>query len=138
MTWADVDLHPSHRVLRQFAAAWLLVLGGLGADQWFLRGNSRGGIALVLVALVVGAIGVLRPHAIRWLFVGCTVAAFPLGWIVSQVMLLVLFVGVVTPVALFFKLTGRDRLWRRRMPERSTYWKPKTPVHDVRRYLRQY
>jgi hypothetical protein len=138
MKLTEIDLRPTNRVLRQFAAAWLIVLGVLGANQWLLRGNPRGGFALVAVAVVVGAIGLLRPQTIRWIFVACTIAAFPLGWVVSQVMLLVLFVMVVTPVAVLFKITGRDRLWRRRTPERPTYWKPKTAIHDVRRYLRQY
>jgi saxitoxin biosynthesis operon SxtJ-like protein len=138
MNWADIDLHPTNRILRQFAAAWLIVLGALGANQWLLRDNSRGGIALLGVAVVVGGIGLLRPQSLRWVFIVLTIAAFPLGWVVSQVMLLVLFALVVTPVALLFKITGRDRLSRRRTPERPTYWKPKTAIHDVRRYLRQY
>jgi hypothetical protein len=53
-------------------------------------------------------------------------------------MLLALYAIVITPVALLFKISGRDRLWRKRTPEQPTYWKPKAPVHDVRRYLRQY
>jgi hypothetical protein len=52
-------------------------------------------------------------------------------------MLLVLFAIVITPVALLFKATGRDRLSRRHSNHES-YWKPKTGPEDVRRYLRQY
>ena len=138
MNWADIDLNPSSRILRQFAAAWLLMLGAIGVNQWLLRGHPRIGIVLLAIAVVVGTIGLLRPQSIRALFVACTVATFPIGWVVSQVMLLTLFAFVITPVALLFKIRGRDRLWRKRAPERPTYWKPKTPVQDVRRYLRQY
>jgi hypothetical protein len=138
MNWADIDLNPSSRILRQFAAAWLLVLGAIGVNQWLLRGNPRMGIVLVAIAVASGTIGLLRPQFIRPLFVACTLATFPIGWLVSQLMLLTLFACVITPVALLFKISGRDRLWRKRTPERSTYWKPKAPVQDVRRYLRQY
>ena len=138
MTWTDIDFDPADRVLRQFAGAWLVVLGALGANQWLLRGNARVGLVLVVVALVIGTVGLLRPKSVRWIFVAATVAAFPIGWVVSQVMLLVMFIGVITPVALLFKLQGRDRLWRKRPSGQQTYWKPKATMRDVRRYLRQY
>ena len=137
MTWRDIDLHPPDRVLRQFAAAWLVVVGGLAIDQWLRHGNAGIAVLLGALAVAVGAIGLLRPQAVRLLFIACTVAAFPLGWVVSQAMLIVLFFGLVTPVAMLFALIGRDRLARRR-PHRDTYWKPKTTPEDVRRYLRQY
>jgi hypothetical protein len=138
MNWADIDLHPSNRVLRQFAAAWLLVLGVIGVNQWFFRGNPRIAMTILVIAVAVGTIGLLRPQSIRSVFVVCTLATFPIGWFVSQLMLLTLFAVVITPVAWLFKINGRDRLWRKRTPERPSYWKPKAPMHDVRRYLRQY
>jgi hypothetical protein len=138
MNWVDIDLHPRDRVLRQFAVAWLVIVGSLGVNHWLSRGNVRVGVVLLAVAMVVGTAGVLRPQAIRWIFVVASIAAFPVGWVVSQLMLLMIFAVVITPVALLFKIIGRDRLWRKRTPERKTYWKPKTPTHDVRRYLRQY
>jgi hypothetical protein len=134
----DVNFHPSDGILRQFAGAWLIVLGVLAAYQWLLRGNLPVAAALLAAALLVGVAGLVRPPAVRWLFVASTVAAFPIGWVVSQVMLVVLFIGVMTPVALLFKLQGRDRLSRKRAPGHASYWKPKTTTEDMRRYLRQY
>ena len=89
------------------------------------------------VAIIIGIAGLLRPRLVRWLFVAATVLAFPIGWVVSQVMLFVLFIGVMTPVALLFKAQRRDRLARTRSAQ-SSYWKPKTATQDMRRYLRQY
>jgi hypothetical protein len=133
-----LDLHPTDRMLRQFAAAWLIVLSGFAANQWLTRGNPRLAAALAGLAFVVGIAGLLRPRVIRWLFVGTTVVAFPIGWVVSQVMLFALFIGVITPVALLFKLRGRDRLARKRPDAQTSYWKPKSTTEDMRRYLRQY
>jgi hypothetical protein len=134
----DINLQPTDRILRQFAGAWLLVLSGVAANEWLTRGSPRAAAVLMAAALVVGVAGLLRPPLVRWLFVGATVAAFPIGWVVSQVMLFVLFAVVITPVALLFKLRGRDRLGRRRSEQQASYWKPKTTIADMRRYLRQY
>jgi len=138
MNWTDIDFRPGNRVLRQFALAWLVVVGALGTNQWLFRGHTRLGMVLVAVAAVVGTAGLLRPQVVRWIFVVSSIAAFPVGWAVSQVMLLTLFLVVISPVAVLFKLVGRDRLRRNRSPQQQTYWKSKTPTADVRRYLRQY
>ena len=138
--WTDmvgIDLNPSDRILRQFAAGWAVALGVLAVRQWLVRGDAHAPEALVAAALLGGIAGSLRPRTLRWLFVACTVAAFPIGWVVSQVMLFVLFAFVITPLAWVLKLRGRDRLGRRRT-EQASYWKPKVPVQDMRRYLRQY
>jgi hypothetical protein len=134
----DITLHPTDRILRQFASACLIILGGFAANQWLMHGNAGIAATLLAVAVLVGAAGLVRPQAVRWLFIASTVAAFPIGWVVSQVMLLVLFVGIITPVALVFRLQGRDRLSRQRRPEQTSYWKPKVTTSDMRRYLRQY
>ena len=134
----ELNLNPSDRVLRQFAAAWLVALGIIAAEQWLVRSHPRAA-ALVLVAAILGGVtGLLWPRAIRWLFVGCTVVAFPIGWVLSQVMLLVLFLAVITPIALLLRLQGRDRLLRKRTAGQTSYWKPKPTPQDTRRYLRQY
>jgi hypothetical protein len=134
----EINLRPTDRMLRQFSGAWLVVLSALAVNQWLLRGHPRAGAALLIIAAVPGIAGLLRPRTVRWLLVACTVAAFPIGWLVSQAMLLILFALVITPVALLFKLRGRDRLSRKRQPRQESYWKPKAPAEDVRRYLRQY
>jgi hypothetical protein len=134
----DINLRPTDRILRQFAGAWLVALSGLAANQWLMRGNARIAAVLLGVALLVGGAGLLCPPAVRGLFVATTVAAFPIGWVVSQVMLFILFIGVITPVAVLFRLQGRDRLSRKPPPGQTSYWKPKMTTEDIRRYLRQY
>jgi hypothetical protein len=61
----------------------------------------------------------------------------PIGWMVSRVLLGVLFFGLFTPVGFFFKLIGRDALCRRYEPQQASYWESKPGATDVRSYLRQ-
>jgi hypothetical protein len=78
------------------------------------------------------------PATIRWIYVGCMIAAFPVGWVVSQVMLAVLFYVMITPVALLFRWRGRDSLHRAPARGRASYWTEKSQPEDLRRYFRQY
>jgi hypothetical protein len=90
------------------------------------------------MAVTLGLLGLIKPAALRWLFVTWMVLAFPIGWLVSQIMLLLMFYLLITPVALLFRLQGRDPLARKPAPERTSFWSPKKVPDDVRSYFRQY
>jgi Saxitoxin biosynthesis operon protein SxtJ len=138
MQWSDVSFSPGSRTLRQFALLWIAFWGGMALWHGAYRGNGAVGIGLATLALTIGVIGLCWPQAIRWIFVGWTVLAFPLGWLVSKLILGILYYGVFTPVALVFRLTGRDALALKRKPEASTYWQAKEQAKSPRQYFRQY
>jgi hypothetical protein len=124
------------RTLRQFGALWLVIFLALAAWQWLMRGHTAAAIALASAGAIVGTLGLLKPEAIRPLFVGLIAVTFPIGWLVSHAMLAVLFYGVFTPIGLFFRLIRRDALRMRAFGEGSTYWQRKRAA-DLRSYLRQ-
>jgi len=137
MKWFHLPLKPTPRVLRQFAAAWLVFFLALAAQQMFLRHRVTAAAALGAIALI-GLAGLWKPSTMRWLFVGATVAAFPIGWVVTQVVLAGMFYIVLTPLALVFRWRGRDELQLRRKPGQTSFWMTRRPERDVRRYLKQF
>ena len=90
------------------------------------------------MAVAVGVLGLARPAAIRPVFVGWMVLAFPIGWAVSNLLLAAVFYGLFTPLAVLFRLLGRDALALRARPGAATYWVPRPAPADVRRYFRQF
>ena len=138
MTWSDLPTNPSQKVLRQFSAAWLVFFLAVGARQYFSRGHHEVGIILGVIAILIGGLGLVKPVAVRRLFVACTVLAFPIGWVISQIMLALMFYGLVTPIAFIFKVQGRDLLARKPATDRATFWMPKKMPADVSSYFRQY
>lgn len=137
MHWSDIPWHPSKRLLRQFAGLWLIFFAGLACHEAFWRDRPILALVFAVLAAIFGPLGLIRPKAIRWLFVGWMVLAFPIGWTVSHLLLAILFYGVFTPVALCFRLMGRDVLCRQSRPGQGTYWTPKASVTDLRGYFRQ-
>ena len=138
MQWSDIQFDPSRKVLRQFAGLCLLVFGGLALWEIFGRGRTGFGGFLALLAMTIGPLGLLRPEWIRWIYVGWMVLAFPIGWTISQVILLALFFGLFTPIGLTFRLLGRDSLHRARRRGLESYWEPKPTTLDLRRYFKQF
>jgi hypothetical protein len=138
MQWSDIPFDPPSRTLRQFAGLWLVAFGATAAWQGLARGRPALAIVLVMLALAVGLLGLLRPRAVRPIYVGWMVLAFPIGWAVSQAVLALIFFGIFTPVGLIFRLIGRDALARARRPEQASYWTPKPAPSGPRSYFRQF
>jgi hypothetical protein len=137
MRWSELPLKPTPRMLRQFFGAWLVLFAGMAVHRALVRHHP--GAALILVAVAaLGLIGMARPAWMRWLFVGAVVVTFPIGWVVSQLMLLLMFLLVITPVALFLRLRGRDILRLKRPPEHVSLWKGRPERTEPSRYLKQF
>src|SRR5512132_2466642 len=100
MQWSDVTARPSPRTLRQFAALFLIVFAIVaGLRVW--RGDT--GTATMVIGgtgVVIGLLGLVRPEAIRYVYTGWMIAAFPIGWTISRVIVTLLFYVMFTPFAL--------------------------------------
>ncbi len=138
MQWSDISFAPPSRTLRQFAGMWTLFFGGLACWQGLVRDNTTVAWILAGLALAVGPLGLIKPQAIRLVFVGAMLLAFPIGWLVSRVILALIFYGLITPVGLVLRLTRRDPLCRGYRPDLESYWQPKPMPTDVRSYFRQF
>lgn len=122
-----LDLKPEERVVKQFA--WFAVLG-LPLLAWFVLrlvttfewahpafiavaavGVSQLGLYLVGVRVVS-----------RALFLGLSILFVPIGFIISHVMLAAVYYLVLTPIALVFRVMGRDVLGRKLDPDAKSYW----------------
>lgn len=134
--FSDLQLNPTKRTLRQFAGAWLVVFIVLALKQ-LVHGHKWIGVALILIALI-GLAGLVKPLAVKKLFIGATIAATPLGWIVSQLVLAIMFYVVLTPIALIRRLCGRDPLQLKRPAEKQSFWVQRGNPPPPENYLKQY
>jgi hypothetical protein len=136
MRWSDIPRNPPTSTLRGFAGIWLVWFIGLGAAAWLVREDRTAALILGLIALAVGPIGLVSPRLIRPVFVGAMVVTFPIGWVVSHLLLGAVFYCLFAPLGLLFRLIGRDALGLRRTTVDS-YWRPKPAAKDLRSYFRQ-
>src|SRR4051794_26694700 len=130
MQWSDIPFNPPSRTLRQFAGLWLLFFVGWGCWMGWVGGGSDA-LVVLAIGVLIAVPGLLAPRLIRPLFVGWMCLVFPIGWVVSHVLLGFLFYGLFTPLGLFFRLIGRDALALRPRPGQNTYWLPRSISNDV-------
>jgi hypothetical protein len=120
--------------LRHFG--WLLSLVPAVAAARLAPG--AGALALEALAAALFAVATVWPASLRAVSAVLTVVTAPVGWVVSRVLLTLVYYGLLTPLGLALQLLGRDPLRRQFEPEAATYWQPRRPVADARRYLRQF
>ena len=137
MKWSDLPRNPTPRMLRQFSAGWLVVFCAFALRVAVFRGHTTAGWILGAVA-AVGIIGLFRPATVRWLFLGASVVAFPIGWVMTNLILAVMFFLLLTPLAVVFRLWGRDLLQLRRQPGKESFWIPRGDPPEPGRYLKQF
>jgi hypothetical protein len=131
----EINWSPEVRHLRQFGLIALPVLP-LAGCIFSAPANVTAGLAVL--GAVAAALAILRPSALRWPFVALSILTWPIGLVVSEIVLLLVYFGVFTPLALAMRLVGRDPLERRWLPNARSYWSPHAAPNDPARYFHQY
>jgi MFS family permease len=143
----EINFNPDARTLRQFGFIALVGFGVLAALAYYERlvfsfglGEARVPVSITLASLgaVAALLSLVAPRANRVLYVGLTLIAFPIGFVLSYVIMGALFFLVIGPIAVLFRVFRRDPLQRRYDPGASTYWEKAQPPRDKSSYFHQY
>ncbi len=139
MSIVQINRDPSPRQLNQFGFVWLGFMTFFGIVAWFRLGYPGLARGLWLAAVAVPIIGWLAPAFMRLVFVGMSYLAWPIGFVVSHLVLAAVYYLVLTPIGLVVRLLGYDPMRRRFDREAASYWveRPPTAV-EPRRYFRQF
>ena len=136
MKLVEINWNPTDRQLRQFGMLCLLALPLLG---WWWGGGS---LRLVVVLSIVGgfcaAVGLAFPRGLKPLFVTLTVLAIPIGMVVGEIIMLLIYFGLFLPLGMAFRLLRRDALHRDIHRQRTSYWELKKQASEPTSYYRQF
>lgn len=143
----DINLRPDEATLRQFG--WIAV-GGFGFlawiawNEWLIFGVGLGSWRVwvagtfAVLAGIAGLFSLVHPKANLPIYVGLTIVAYPIGFVLSYLILGSIFYLMLAPVGLFFRVTGRDLLNRRFETERDSYWVDARAERPKESYFRQF
>lgn len=133
-------LRPDRKALRSFGLTVGAVFLAIAAFVFWRTGWSLTpavrwvgaiGVALAALGLVV-PMGLAYPYRI-WMGL-----ALVLGFLMSHVVLGIVYFLLVTPIGFVFRLRGKDLMDRRMQPGASTYWRPKVYLNTSRERLEKY
>ncbi len=134
-----IQTNPSDRQLRQFAGIWFplfaAMLGYILISAFELNQVAYG---LWIFAGIAAVVGLIVPRAIKFLFVGLMFATFPIGFVVSHVILVLLYYVILSPLGILLRVMGKDPMLKKPDPNASSYWKEREPVTTSDVYFRQF
>ena len=133
-----IDWSPPDRKLRQFGGCFLALCAGVGALLFWKWQAPTAAVWVWSGAAAVTCAGWAAPVVLRVLYRGLMAAAFPIGFVVSHLILAAIFFGVLTPIALVSRAFGADPLKLRFDRSAGTYWIPHAARQEADRYFRQF
>jgi hypothetical protein len=131
-----INRNPSRRDLVVFGIGLPILFGLLGWHRWSAGSHTAAQVLWGVggaLSLAFAAVPPLR----RAIYVGWMLAVWPIGFVVSHVILAVIFFGVFTPVGVLLRLFGRDPMTRAFDKSAATYWIPREGSREAESYFRQ-
>jgi hypothetical protein len=142
-----LNTRPDQRTLRQFGIVALVVFGALAALAWAQRavfGLDLGTAydpTLVLLSSLAGfslLCSLLYPTGNRGLFVALQVVGYPIGVVVSYLILGLLFFGAFGLTAVVLRLIRRTPIPLICDSKQASYWIARQSTKSRDSYFRQY
>ncbi len=139
MALVEMNWHPDHKQCRQFGWGALVMLPLISSVLYF-TGRLPAGWAFVPAGagVAIFVLSRISDKLVRPVYVGLTLLGLPIGWVMSHVILALFYFGLLTPLALVFKIIGRDTMCRRPDKSAKTYWTEHRPPSSMRQYFNQF
>lgn len=138
MSIVRINHDPSPRQLRTFALLWGTLFAGLSGLVLYRHGPWAAAFTLLTIAVFVPAVGWFAQGFLRLVYLGMSYTAFPFGYCVSHLCLLIMYYAVLTPVGLLLRAFRHDPLQRRFDRQAESYWVRRAVDTRPDRYFRQF
>jgi hypothetical protein len=133
-----IEHNPTGRQLAVFGLLWFLFFSILGGMAWWRTGSLVTAGWFWAIGTLVPALGLVWPEVLRIVYVLASYTTFPIGFVISYIILVVVYYLVLTPIGLIMRLTGYDPMQRRFDRGAKTYWSPREQDETTEQYFRQF
>lgn len=133
MPLVEFNWSPTNRQLRQFGIASAIALPVIG---WVWSAPPRTIGLLALIGVLIAAVGWIRPRLVKPVFIALAMVATPIGMVVGELIMLLVYYVVFVPMGLWFRIMRRDAL-RINGAAADSYWEPVSQPKSVASYYRQ-
>jgi Saxitoxin biosynthesis operon protein SxtJ len=133
----EINKNPSAKELIKFGATFLGGMAVIGLLYYFVLHNQPLAKGLWIAGGVVFVLSFIPPIArvlyIFWMGLGIT-----MGLVTSPIILALVFLVLITPVGLVFKLIQRDTMKRKLDKGAASYWEEYKETEDPATYVKQF
>ncbi|MEO1973302.1 MAG: hypothetical protein ABGX07_17215 [Pirellulaceae bacterium] len=134
MNIIEISWTPSDRQVRQFGGICMVAFPTVA---WWWQLDVRWIVGLGLAGALIEVTAWVAPRFVKPVYVGCLLLTAPIGYIVGELTILLIFLTVFCPLGVLFRVIGRDVLERTVDRNAMTYWKDKEQPKSLSSYYRQ-
>jgi hypothetical protein len=138
MALIDLNKNPTSRELKIFGVLFAMIFALLGAVFWWHAGWETAALVVWKSAGFILLAYIIAPQIRRPIYLIWSYALYPIGYLITLVLMGVVFYLVITPTGLLMRLFGRDPLSRKFRPEAESYWIRRREDASLDRYFRQW
>ncbi len=139
MSLIEIDWNPKNKQLQNFGKIALAATFIISFLLYLLKGVA---IQWVLIICAFGfitfIISKISLKLTKMIYLGMILLTMPIGWVVSFILMAAFYYLLLTPLGLFFRLIGRDPLYRRFDPTAKSYWMSRRPPKGLEQYFHQF
>ncbi len=139
MPLIKINWNPTRKELIVFSLTALLA--SLILSVWlYTRHGASPGLCLVilLIGSVIGISWMVSLRVARIIYCGFVGLTLPIGFTLSHTLLFLFYYLLITPLALVFRIAGRDPLNRHFDRTAPTYWQARQHTVNKERYFQQF
>jgi len=139
MSLIKINWYPNRKQLRVFGIIALIASTLICLLLFFVKGLAiQYAVTVFAAGFIIFLTSEVCAKLTRAIYLGLTLAALPIGLVVSFILMATFYFLLLTPLGLLFRLIGRDALCRKFDPGAKSYWLTHQLHNEPERYFRQF
>jgi hypothetical protein len=139
MSFVEINWRPKQKQLRNFGKIALIATAIISLLLYVLKGTAIQWVSIIFaVGLIIFLSSIISLRLTRAIYVVLTAVTFPIGLVVSFMLLSAFYFLLLAPLGLLFRLTGRDVLGRKFDSTAESYWQQRNPPKKSEYYFHQF
>ena len=139
MSLIEIDWNPKSKQLRNFGKIAMVASVIISLLLYLLKGVAfKWLLIIVAFGLMVFIISMISLKLTKIIYLGMILLTMPIGWVVSFIVLAVFYYLLLAPLGFFFRLIGRDPLYRKFDSNAKSYWLARRPPKGLEQYFHQF
>lgn len=139
MSLVEIKLNPNLKELRDFGKIALIATAILGLLIYVFKGiGIEWSLAIWALGIIIFLTSLTSIKLTRLIYLGLILITFPIGWVVSFILMALFYFLLITPLGMVFRLMGKDLLNQKFDQEAKSYWVVRKPPENLSRYFHQF
>jgi len=139
MSLIEIDWKPKSKQLQNFGKIALVMTVIISLLLYLLKGVAIKWLLIICAfGFIVFIISMISLKLTKMIYLGMILLTMPIGWVVSFIVLAAFYYLLLAPLGLFFRLIGRDPLYRKFDSNAKSYWMNRRPPKGLEQYFHQF